>query len=99
MPTYDYECQRCGTFEVVHSMHRPLKLCPTCMGKVTKIVTATQVIARDRFDWSDENNGRGRYIPQIAKHKGDPSAYYRSRSSLIDSAKRRGFTVTKGEEP
>ncbi len=42
MPTYDYECQKCGnTFEVFQSMNdRKLSKCPDpeCKGKVTRLL-------------------------------------------------------------
>lgn len=39
MPTYEYECQRCGfTFERFQSMTaEPLKRCPECRGKVKRL--------------------------------------------------------------
>ena len=99
MPRYDYECDKCGEFELVHSMHETVKLCPCCGALIKKVIRMPQVIARDNKDWRDENNGRGRYIPQVAKRKGDPSAYFRTQKELVDSAKRQGYVVTKGEEP
>ncbi len=38
MPTYEYECGRCGhTFEKFHSISAvPPKRCPECRGKVTR---------------------------------------------------------------
>ena len=39
MPTYEYECPRCGVFEVVQSMKdERLKCCPTCKRKVTRLI-------------------------------------------------------------
>ena len=40
MPTYDYECTKCGhTFEVFQSMRdKHLTKCPTCSGKVKRLV-------------------------------------------------------------
>ena len=40
MPTYDYECTKCGhTFEAVQSMRdKHLTKCPTCAGKVKRLV-------------------------------------------------------------
>ncbi|MCX6877158.1 MAG: zinc ribbon domain-containing protein [Verrucomicrobia bacterium] len=42
MPTYDYECQKCGTrFEVVQSMNDPkLEACPdaACDGRVKRLL-------------------------------------------------------------
>ena len=40
MPTYDYECEKCGKkFEIFHSMTaEPIKKCPDCKGKVHKLI-------------------------------------------------------------
>lgn len=40
MPTYEYECQRCGVaFERFQSMNdEPLKRCPDCRGKVKRLI-------------------------------------------------------------
>lgn len=40
MPTYDYECQKCGhTFEAFHSISAdPLTDCPECDGTVKRLV-------------------------------------------------------------
>ena len=40
MPTYDYECLKCGeTFEAFQKMSEPLiKNCPVCRGKVKRLI-------------------------------------------------------------
>lgn len=40
MPTYDYECKKCGhVFEVFQSIHAdPLKKCPKCKGKIQRLI-------------------------------------------------------------
>ena len=42
MPTYDYECSRCGhTFEEFQSITaRPRSRCPQCRGKVQRLIGA-----------------------------------------------------------
>lgn len=42
MPTYEYECQKCGhRFEQFQNMNdRPLKTCPTCGGSVCRLLGA-----------------------------------------------------------
>jgi putative FmdB family regulatory protein len=42
MPTYDYQCKKCGNeFEVFHSMSsEPVKICPKCGGEVKKLIGA-----------------------------------------------------------
>ena len=39
MPTYDYECKKCGRFEVFQSItEAKLKRCPTCKGAVKRLM-------------------------------------------------------------
>ncbi len=42
MPIYEYACERCGTFEVTQRItDKPLRRCPTCKGRVTKLISST----------------------------------------------------------
>jgi putative FmdB family regulatory protein len=40
MPTYDYECVKCGhAFEVFHAMSaEPVSKCPECKGRVRRLI-------------------------------------------------------------
>lgn len=39
MPTYEYECSKCGIFECFQSMSdQPLDRCPTCRSKVRRLI-------------------------------------------------------------
>ncbi len=42
MPTYEYECQKCGTaMEKFQSMtEKPLKKCPSCGGLLKRLISA-----------------------------------------------------------
>ena len=40
MPIYEYRCNKCGEFEFMQKITDPaLKRCPTCQGKVTKLIS------------------------------------------------------------
>ncbi len=40
MPIYEYSCKKCGDFEITQRMaDEPLKKCPTCGTKVTKLIS------------------------------------------------------------
>jgi len=42
MPIYEYQCQKCGTFEVTQRItEKPLGKCPNCKGKVKKLISNT----------------------------------------------------------
>jgi len=42
MPTYEYECKRCGVrFERFQSIsEEPIKVCPECGGEVRRLISA-----------------------------------------------------------
>lgn len=41
MPIYEYECKKCGTFEAVQSIsEEPLKRCPECRSKVSRLISS-----------------------------------------------------------
>ena len=41
MPIYEYRCEKCGNqFEIIQKFSdRPLKSCPTCKGKLFKLIS------------------------------------------------------------
>ena len=42
MPIYEYNCKRCGDFEITQRISEdPLKKCPTCGSKVTKLISTS----------------------------------------------------------
>lgn len=41
MPTYDYECKKCGKFELFQQITaEALDKCPTCNGKVKRLISS-----------------------------------------------------------
>lgn len=42
MPIYEYRCPTCGVFDVMQKITaKPLRKCPTCKGKVSKLISST----------------------------------------------------------
>ncbi|MGE0683778.1 MAG: FmdB family zinc ribbon protein [Candidatus Binatia bacterium] len=42
MPIYEYACKKCGNFEITQRItEEPLKKCPTCGTKVTKLISSS----------------------------------------------------------
>ena len=40
MPTYEYRCSKCGTFETFQRISEPpLDCCPTCQGPVKRLIS------------------------------------------------------------
>ena len=54
MPTYDYRCEKCGVFEIVHKMSDDDKTkCPTCGSQIEKLISSSRmptsgVIVKDK---------------------------------------------------
>lgn len=58
MPIYEYFCAKCGEFEVTQRItDAPLKRCPTCRGKVQKLISAS----------SFQLKGSGWYLTDYAR--------------------------------
>ena len=61
MPIYEYDCGTCGTFEVTQRItDKPLRRCPTCKGKVRKLISST----------SFQLKGSGWYVTDYASKDG-----------------------------
>jgi putative FmdB family regulatory protein len=61
MPIYEYRCQKCGTFEATQRItDKPLAKCPTCKGKVKKLISNT----------SFQLKGTGWYVTDYARKAG-----------------------------
>ena len=58
MPIYEYQCQKCGTFEVTQRItEKALSKCPTCKAKVKKLISNT----------SFQLKGTGWYLTDYAR--------------------------------
>jgi putative FmdB family regulatory protein len=61
MPIYEYECSKCGVFEVSQRITAdPLRKCPTCRSKVKKLISNT----------SFQLKGSGWYVTDYARKDG-----------------------------
>jgi putative FmdB family regulatory protein len=97
MPIYEYQCQKCGTFETTQKItDKPLAKCPTCKGKVRKLISNT----------SFQLKGTGWYITDYAR-KGKtegkseindtPSTETKSESKKSDNASKTGGDKTSSD--
>ncbi|MBF6567271.1 MAG: zinc ribbon domain-containing protein [Candidatus Binataceae bacterium] len=58
MPIYEYQCSKCGTFEAMQRItESPLKKCPTCKGKVERVMSRTSFVLK----------GSGWYLTDYAR--------------------------------
>ena len=93
MPIYEYECQKCGTFEATQKItEKPLGKCPTCKGKVKKLISNT----------SFQLKGTGWYVTDYARkdkgvEKGENGAKSSTASKETKDTKSEAKTETKTE--
>ncbi|MET0503638.1 MAG: zinc ribbon domain-containing protein [Candidatus Binatia bacterium] len=93
MPIYEYECQKCGTFEATQKItEKPLGKCPTCKGKVKKLISNT----------SFQLKGTGWYVTDYARkdkgaEKGGNGAKSSTESKEAKDTKSEAKTETKTE--
>ncbi|HJU60566.1 MAG TPA: zinc ribbon domain-containing protein [Candidatus Binatia bacterium] len=64
MPIYEYQCEKCGTFEATQRItEKPLGRCPTCRGKVKKLISNTSFQLKGTgwyiTDYARKDNGKG----------------------------------------
>jgi putative FmdB family regulatory protein len=87
MPIYEYQCQKCGQFEVTQRItEKPLGKCPTCKGKVKKLISNT----------SFQLKGTGWYVTDYAR-KGQQNGDAKSSSDSKSEAKTESKNETKSE--
>ena len=90
MPVYEYECQKYGTFETTQRItDEPLSKCPTCKGKVKKLISNT----------SFQLKGTGWYITDYArKGKDAPKTENGASSSSSESKSDTKESKSEGKE-
>jgi putative FmdB family regulatory protein len=72
MPIYEYQCEKCGEFEITQRITEPpLKKCPTCKRKVRKLISNT----------SFQLKGSGWYVTDYARKGKDGGTGGESKSS------------------
>ena len=86
MPTYEYECEKCGhRFEVFQSMTEPpRKRCPKCKGKVRRLVSGGAGIVFKGSGFYATDYRSTSYKEQKRKESGE-SVKPKSKDSAKDS--------------
>jgi putative FmdB family regulatory protein len=59
MPTYEYECEKCGwTFEQMQAITaEPLTKCPKCSGRIHRVVSGGAGFLLKGSGWTPRENG------------------------------------------
>ncbi|HEX2930924.1 MAG TPA: FmdB family zinc ribbon protein [Candidatus Binatia bacterium] len=87
MPIYEYRCAKCGTFETTQKItDKPLVKCPTCKGKVKKLISNT----------SFQLKGTGWYVTDYAR-KGQNGDSKSGNGSKSDSKSESTSTKSSSE--
>jgi putative FmdB family regulatory protein len=74
MPIYEYQCQKCGHFEVTQKItDKSLSRCPTCKGKVKKLISNTSFQLKGS-GWYITDYARKEKAPKEKKEEKAPSA-------------------------
>ena len=89
MPIYEYQCKKCGLFEVMQKITEThLKRCPTCRGKVTKLISNS----------SFHLKGTGWYVTDYANKDGkSKDSSSESKDSKAESSAAAADTKSKSE--
>ena len=85
MPTYDYECEKCGRFEIVQKITAPpLETCPECGSPVQKLISKNVAIIFKGSGFYSTDNKQKDYARKVNKERqtesqaladGDVSSY------------------------
>jgi putative FmdB family regulatory protein len=106
MPNYEAVCSTCAHefeyFSLIRNRDQ-VPECTHCKSKKTVREMRTTASVRMDNDFSSENNGRGRYMDQLARvnsdgntyKKNDPEAYCTSQSQALEKCRKRGLTAQK----
>lgn len=97
MPIYEYFCARCGEFEVTQRItEEPLKRCPTCRGKVRKLISASSFHLKGSGWYLTDyaRSGSGKSGNGEAKEASGGTAETKSESKKEDKATKAGEAST-----
>jgi putative FmdB family regulatory protein len=74
MPIYEYECRKCGTFEVTQRItETPLRRCPKCRGKVSRLLSAPSIQFKGSGWYVTDYASKGRGKSDSAESKSSDS--------------------------
>lgn len=85
MPIYEYRCAKCGDFDVSQKItEAPLKKCPTCKGKVSKLISSPAFHLKGSGWYVTDYAGKGK--KDAAKAESSSSSSSSSDSSPSSSS-------------
>src|SRR5690348_16310026 len=92
MPIYEYQCDHCGVFEVSQRITEdPLKKCPTCKGKVRRLISNTSFLLKGN-GWYATDYGRSKSSESSTNDKPAESTSTASSEKSTSSAEKSSST-------
>lgn len=89
MPIYEYQCGKCGTFEITQRItEKSINRCPTCKGKVKKLISNT----------SFQLKGTGWYVTDYAR-KDQAATPSKGAKAPATESKSESKPATAGSDP
>ena len=91
MPIYEYQCAKCGTFEVTQRItEKPLGKCPTCKGRVKKLISNTSFQLKGTgwyiTDYARKGNGEAKTDKPGSESKGEPKSESKKESASTEGS-------------
>ena len=101
MPIYEYQCKKCGEFELMQRItDAPLTRCPTCRGKVTKLISNTSFQLKGSgwyvTDYGRKGSGAKDSTPS-SEGKTDSKSDSKSETKSETSSEKGGTTEKKAK--
>ncbi len=85
MPTYEYNCDKCGHFETVQRITEPpLEECPTCGGKVTRLISRNISILTKAPEFSSKDYSPSKIIEKAKKYQKETGTKIKGYGDIID---------------
>lgn len=98
MPIYEYQCQKCGTFETTQRItEEPLSKCPTCKGKVKKLISNTSFQLKGTGWYVTDYARKGKEAPKTENGASSSSPESKNESKESKTENKESKTETKKE--
>ena len=98
MPIYEYQCQKCGTFETTQRItEEPLSKCPTCKGKVKKLISNTSFQLKGTGWYVTDYARKGKDAPKTENGASSSSAESKTETKESKTENKESKTETKKE--
>lgn len=89
MPLYEYQCNKCGRFEIIQKFSdATLEVCPTCGRKVERLLSAPAI----------QFKGTGWYVTDYARKSSGGQAEPKSGGTAPSSSKEAGKDAGASEK-